>query len=188
MKEVECFIGSYDDTKLDFDKNVRQYFKDGIIPDLLKTVSYKVYRVKQTGLAVHWSIAFSENDKRAFTIELGLSAYKGGKRAVLVCNRFDTSALKQHEYIGNIVSTASDIMNKSWDTFQHFGKYGIFNSCQEFANKLLSEMGMDGKQKMTAGGIGKAGIMGVIGVGILGVLVAGLSMIAGSGKDDDDDD
>lgn len=162
---------------LDDDEHLEEYFtqitelgKNGLLPNLDETLTYKVYSISGSHFGAHKSIVLTTNDKHFITVELNFKIF-AGKKHIYPRTRELPSSIKPHlTEIGEIKAKGLDLIVKAVAVMKRFGTYSkLSNNCQDFCNRYLEAIGLKGSLT----DVHKAAIGAIVaGIMLLGVVVA----------------
>ena len=141
-----------DDYLKEYVKQLRKLNAQGLLPDLKKTLKYKVYSIQGSGFGAHRSIVLTSDDEHFVTVELGFITVNEKKHIYPVTKAIDKSFVPKMKYLGEINTTGNQLIGKALAVMKRFGSYFKFrHNCQDFCNRYLEAIGLTEAKTLTTG-------------------------------------
>ena len=119
--------------------------KEGKLPDLKKTMNYKVYTIRGSQVGAHKSVVLSSDEKIFFTVELSFNvAFDGKRRVYPATDTLPENITDKLEYHGMLHTSGADLFTKAVAAIKKFDTYFMFsNNCQNYCNMVLKMYGLN---------------------------------------------
>ena len=122
---------------------------------------YYVFSIGGSKFGAHKSIVLTTDNERFVTVELGFRTVDGRKFTSPVTRPLlELLAENKLEYLGTIMATGVDLIEKAVVVMKQFGSYSKFcHNCQDFCNMYLKAIGLRQAQTLTDGDKVSVGIL-----------------------------
>ena len=126
-----------------YKEQIKTLEEKGLLPDLKKSMFYKVYTIQGNQAYAHQSVVLTTNDKHFVTVELGFHEVDNTKYIYPVTKQYigEKSKLK---FEGVTTQRGEVLISKAVTTMKEFGCYHMWcNNCRSFCSKYIKSIGTE---------------------------------------------